>query len=40
MKPCLLTDQNFATIFQEGHPRNIPVKLIQNLTSGFREEEF
>ena len=23
-----------------GHPINIPVKLFQNLTSGFREEGF
>ena len=28
------------TIFQKGHPRNIPVKLFQNLTSGFGEEDF
>ena len=34
------TDQNFATISVKGHPRNIPVKLFQNLTSGFREEDF
>ena len=27
-------------IFDKGHPRNIPVKLFQNLTSGFREEDF
>ena len=27
------------TFFEKGHPRNIPVKLFQNLTSGFREEE-
>ena len=26
--------------FEKGHPRNIPVKLFQNLTSGFREEDF
>ena len=28
------------TIFEKGHPRNFPTKLSQNLTSGFREEEF
>ena len=28
------------TIFEKGHPRNIPVKLFQNLTSGFGEEDF
>ena len=27
-------------IFEKGHPRNIPVKLFQNRTSGFREEDF
>ena len=26
------------TIFEEGHQRNIPVKLFQNLTSSFRED--
>ena len=26
------------TIFEMGHTRNIPVKLFQNLTSGFRED--
>ena len=26
------------TIFEKGHPRNIPVKLFQNLTSGFGED--
>ena len=26
------------TIFEKGHPRNIPVKLFQNLTSGFGEK--
>ena len=25
--------------FKKGHPKNIPVKLFQNLTSGFREED-
>ena len=34
-----------GSIFREqflkkGHPRNNPVKLFQNLTSGFRGEEF
>ena len=27
-------------IFGKGHPRNIPVKLFQNLTSGSGEEVF
>ena len=27
------------TIFEKGHPRNIPVKLFQNWTSGFEEED-
>ena len=27
-------------IFEKGHPRNIPVKLFQNLTSGFKAEDF
>ena len=39
-EPCLWTDHNFANIFEKGHPRNIPVKLFQNLTSSFREEDF
>ena len=26
------------TIFEKDHPRNIPVKLFQNLTSGFGED--
>ena len=26
------------TLFEKGHPRNIPVKLFQNLTSGFGED--
>ena len=28
------------TSFEEGHQMNNPVKLFQNLTSGFRGEEF
>ena len=28
------------TIFEKGHPKNIPVKLFQNLTSGFGEDFF
>ena len=28
------------TSFEKGHPRNIPVKLFQNLTSGFGEKSF
>ena len=39
-EPCLWTDQNFANIFEKGHQRNIPVKLFQNLTSSFGEEDF
>ena len=27
-------------MFEKGHPRNIPAKLFQNLTSGFREDFF
>ena len=27
------------TTFEKGHPRNIPVKLFQNLTNGFGEED-
>ena len=26
--------------FEKGHPRNNPVKSFQNVTSGFRGEEF
>ena len=37
-EPCLRRDQNFATLFEKGHPRNIPGKLFQNLTSSFRED--
>ena len=40
LMPCLLTDQHFANNFEKGHPRNISMKLFQNLTSGFREEYF
>ena len=28
------------TVFEKGHPRNIPVKLFQNRTRGFRQEDF
>ena len=28
------------TIFEKGHQRNIPVKLFENLTSDFGEEDF
>ena len=28
------------TIFEKGYPRDIPVKLFQNLTSGYGEEDF
>ena len=36
-EPCLWMDQ---TSFEKGNPRNIPVKLFQNWTSGSREEDF
>ena len=39
-EPCFWADQNFATIFEKGHPRNIPAKLFQNMTSGLGEEDF
>ena len=29
-----------SQIFEKGHPRNIPVKLFQNWTSGSRGEDF
>ena len=35
-----MTNQNFTNNFEKGHSRNISVKLFQNLTSGFREEDF
>ena len=38
--PCLLTDQNFANNSEKGHSRNISMKLFQNLTSSFGEEDF
>ena len=28
------------TLFEKGHPRNIPVKLFSNWTRGFREDFF
>ena len=28
------------TLFEKGHPRNIPPRLFQNRTSGFEEEDF
>ena len=37
-EPCLLMDQNLPKLFEKGHLRNNPVKLFQNLISGFREE--
>ena len=39
-EPCLWTDQNFTNNFEKGHPRNIPVKLFKNVTSGFGEDDF
>ena len=38
-EPCFLTDLNFVNNFEMGHPRNIPVKVFQNLTSSSREED-
>ena len=35
-----MADQNFANSFEKGHQRNITVKLFQNLTSIFGEEDF
>ena len=28
------------TLFEKGHPKNIPLKLFQNLTGSFGEEDF
>ena len=40
-KPLLKMDQTFANNFStKSHPRNISVKLFQNLTSAFRKEDF
>ena len=39
-EPCLWTDQNFVNSIWKVHPRNIPVKLFQNLTCGLEEEDF
>ena len=39
-KLCLLMDQISSTIFEKGHPRNISVKLFQNQTCDFGEEDF
>ena len=38
--PCLWTDQNCANNFCKGSPKEHPVKLFQNLTSSFGEENF
>ena len=41
LQPCFYDRSKISqTIFEKGHPRNNPVKLFQNLTSGFRGEEF
>ena len=40
LEPCLMTDENFANNFEKGHLRNISVKLFQNLTNCFGEEDF
>ena len=43
-KPPIHQSHNYGqikilrTIFEEGHQRNIPVKLFQNLTNSFRED--
>ena len=39
-EPCLWTDQNFGTISEKGHQRNVPVKLFQNWTSSSRRKDF
>ena len=39
-QPCFSTDQNFKHIFEKGHTRKNLVKLFQNWTRGFREEDF
>ena len=36
----IATDKNFAKNFEKGHPRNVPIKIFQNLTSGFGEKSF
>ena len=36
--PCLLTDQNFKIDSEKGHSRNISMRLFQNLTNSFRED--
>ena len=40
LEPSLWRDQNSANSFWKGHQRNISVKLFQNLTSSFGEEDF
>ena len=39
-EPCLWGIEISPTIFEKGHPRNISVKLFQNLTNSFGEEDF
>ena len=39
LEPCLMTIRISITIFETGYSRNISVKLVQNLTSCFREED-
>ena len=39
-EPCLMTDQNSRNNFWEWSLKNISVKLFQNLTCSFREEDF
>ena len=38
-EPCLWTDQSFSNNFEKGHSRNISMKIFQNLTSSFGEED-
>ena len=39
-RAMLIYGSKFCDFFKKGHPRNIRVKLFQNVTSGFREEDF
>ena len=36
--PCLLTDQNFKNNSEQGHSRNISMRLFQNPTNSFRAD--
>ena len=39
-RAVFIDKSKFCEVFEKGHPRNIPVKLFQNLTSGFGEKSF